>query len=43
MELLSDFEDMWGGQVGNISATRHRIDLTPDAKPVYQAPYRAGH
>ena len=35
MELLSDFEDIWSGQLGNISAARHRIDLTPDAKPVY--------
>ena len=43
LELLSDFEDMWSGRLGNISAAKHRIDLTPDAKPVYQVLYRAGH
>ena len=43
MELLSDFGDMWSGQLGNISAVRHRIGLTSDAKPVYQVAYRAGH
>ena len=43
MELLSDFEDMWSSRLGNISPAKHRIDLIPDAKSVYQVPYRAGH
>jgi hypothetical protein len=41
-EMLSKFSSMWTGQLGEINITQHRIDLVPDAKPVYQAPYRAG-
>ena len=43
VSLLEDFQDLWNGELGHIKATQHRIELTPGAKPVYQAPYRAGH
>lgn len=33
---------MWDGSLGEIDATAHRIELTPDAKLVYQPPYRDG-
>ena len=40
--MLSEFKDMWSGRLGKIDATNHRIDLKPGARPIYQAPYRAG-
>jgi hypothetical protein len=40
--MLSKHSTMWTGQLGQIAITQHRIDLVPDSKPVYQAPYRAG-
>jgi hypothetical protein len=33
---------MWAGSLGEISFTQHGIELQKDAKPIYQAPYRAG-
>lgn len=33
---------MWDGRLGTVSASKHRIDLVPGAKPVFQPPYRAG-
>jgi hypothetical protein len=33
---------MWDGTLGELTVTRHRIYLKPDAKPIYQAPFRAG-
>ena len=43
IDLLSEFKDLWSGRIGRIRATKHRIELTPGAQPVHQAPYRAGH
>ena len=40
--MLSKHAKMWDGKLGEISVTKHRIDLVPNARPVYQAPYRAG-
>jgi len=40
--LLDQFKGMWSGKLGEIKATTHHIELKPDAKPVYSAPYRAG-
>jgi hypothetical protein len=33
---------MWSGQLGELSIIKHHIDLQENAKPAYQAPYRAG-
>jgi len=40
--LLDQFEGMWSGKLVELKATTHHIELKPDAKPVYSAPYRAG-
>jgi len=40
--LLDQFKGMWSGKLGELKATTHHIQLKPDAKPVYSAPYRAG-
>ena len=40
--MLSEFKDMGSGRLGKIDATKHRIELKPGARPIYQAPYRAG-
>ena len=40
--LLEPYQDMWSGQLGQLKATEHRIELEPGSKPVHQAPYRAG-
>ena len=40
--MLVEFKGMWTGELGKIGATKHRIELKPDARPIYQAPYRAG-
>jgi hypothetical protein len=40
--MLSKYSSMWTGRLGEISIAKHRIDLLPDAKTIYQAPYRAG-
>ena len=42
MDMLSEFKDIWSGRLGKIGATNHRIELKPGARPIYQAPYRAG-
>ena len=34
---------MWSGRLGTIASAKHRIDLADGARPVYQAPYWAGH
>jgi len=41
-ELLDQFKSMWSGKLGELKATTHHIQLQPDAKPVYSAPYSAG-
>jgi len=40
--LLDQFKGMWSGKLGELKATTHHIQLMPDAKPVYSAPYRGG-
>ena len=40
--MLSKFKDMWSGCLSKIGATKHLIGLKPGARPIYQAPYRAG-
>ena len=42
MDMLSEFKDMWSGCLGKIDATKHGIELKPGARPIYQAPHRAG-
>ena len=42
VNMLSKHDSMWAGSLGEISITQHRIELQKDAKPIYQAPYRAG-
>jgi len=39
--LLDLFKGMWSRKLGEHKATTHHIQLKPDAKPVYSAPYRA--
>ena len=41
-DMLRQYAHMWDGSLGEISTIEHRIDLTPDAKPVRSALYRAG-
>ena len=41
-DMLRKYAHMWDGSLGEISTAEHRIDLTPEAKPVRSAPYRAG-
>lgn len=43
INLLREFQAMWYGRLGIISATKHRISLLKVSKLVYQPPYRAGH
>ena len=38
LEVLSEFKDMWTGRLGKIGATKHRIELKPDARPIDQEP-----
>jgi len=40
--LLDEFAGLWSGKLGELKATTHRIQLQPDARPVYSASYRAG-
>jgi len=40
--LLDQLKGKWSGKLGELTATTHHIQLKPDAKPVYSAPYRAG-
>ena len=40
--MLEDYTHMWDGRLGNVEAAKHRINFVPGAKPVCQAPYRAG-
>jgi len=42
-DMMEEFTSMWDGNLGTISAVKHRIDLDPpDSQPVHSAPYRAG-
>lgn len=40
--MLQPFSGMWQGQLGEVTATEHRIDLAPGARPQFSQPYRAG-
>jgi hypothetical protein len=40
--ILSKHRAMWDGHLGTFTATSHRIELVPDARPVHCQPYRAG-
>ena len=33
-KLLQEFKPMWSGEIGKITATKHRMDLVEGAKPV---------
>ena len=35
VSLLEDFQELWNGELRQIKATQHRIELTPGAKPVH--------
>ena len=41
--ILAKYEQMWNGELGEIHATTHRIQLKPETTPIRQPPYRAGH
>jgi hypothetical protein len=40
--MLEPHQAMWDGHLGEVTATKHQIDLIPGAKPVHSQPYRAG-
>jgi len=40
--LLDQFTGKWSETLGVLKDTSHHIQLKPDAKPAYSAPYRAG-
>jgi hypothetical protein len=40
--MLEPHQAMWDGHLGEVTATQHRIDLIPGARPVHSQPYRAG-
>jgi hypothetical protein len=42
LDILSKHRAMWDGHLGTFTATSHRIELVPDARPVHCQPYRAG-
>ena len=42
LEVLSELKGMWTGRLENIGGTKHRVELKPGARPIYQAPFRAG-
>jgi hypothetical protein len=37
VNMLSKHDYMWAGRLGEISITKHRIELQKDAKLIYQA------
>jgi hypothetical protein len=39
--MLEPHKSMWDGRLGEVSATKHRIDLVPGARPINSLPYRA--
>jgi len=40
--VLDDLKGMGSGRLGKLKATTKRIQLQPNAKPVYSSPHRAG-
>ena len=41
-DMLTPYSRMWSGDLGEVRATRHRIELNPGSKPFRCQPYRAG-
>lgn len=37
-QLLEECQDVWSGRLGTIDVAKHRIEMTPGAKRIYQAP-----
>ena len=37
-EVQSEYKEMWTGRLVKIGVTKHRIELKPGARPLYQAP-----
>ena len=42
LRMLRPHREMWDGRLGTVTATEHRIDLVPGARPIHSQPYRAG-
>ena len=42
LAMLEPHREMWDGRLGTVTATSHRIDVVPGAKPIHAQPYRAG-
>lgn len=42
IHTVSTFWNMWDGNLGTMKATEHSIELTEDARPYFQPPYRTG-
>ena len=42
LEMLRKHSSLWGGALGTIRATEHRIALEPGTKPIRSMPYRKG-
>ena len=40
--MLTPYAGMWNGTLGVVRATKHRIELTPGARPFRCQPYQAG-
>ena len=40
--MLTEFEDMWEGQLGDFKGRSRKIDLIPGAHPQAVEPYQAG-
>jgi hypothetical protein len=40
--IINRHASMWRGYLGQLSVSKHRIDLKEDSKHMYQAPYHAG-
>ncbi len=40
--MLKQHARMWNGKLGEISVTKHRIELLPGARPVRSEPYCQG-
>lgn len=41
IDKLSKIQEMWDGHIGTIRVTTHRTELTEEAKPSFQPPYKA--
>ena len=41
--LREEYKALWAGQLGKVDVTRHRIEVTPGARPRRAQPYRASH